>query len=262
MNRPEDNTRPADKFYDELGIGYELMINWDARLKRESPFFRTLFDRYGVKRVLDCACGSGHHAIEFARWGLEAAGCDISSEMIRIAERNASTAGVNVRFFQAGLTETDRAAGTEAFDAIVCLGNSLPHLLTQHELARSIRSIRRALVSDGIFIAQIRNYERILRENLRFMPPTSAEWDGNECIFFRMLDIHGPRWVDFHIMRFLRGSKGWTHTVQTTRLRPITKQHLDAALERAGFSEVLYYGDYSFTPFESGATMDLIVVAR
>ena len=64
----EASCQPAT-FYDELGEGYELMINWTARLNRESPFFRKLFKNHGVKRVLDCACGTGRHAIEFAGWG-------------------------------------------------------------------------------------------------------------------------------------------------------------------------------------------------
>lgn len=262
MTRTGNASLPAGKFYEELGDGYDLMINWGARLRRETPFFRKLFEEHGVKKVLDCACGSGRHAIEFARWGLEAAGCDISPKMLRTARRNAAEADVDIDFFDAGLTEVSQKVGEKKFDAVVCIGNSLPHLLTQRELDRAMRSIKRALAPDGLFISQIRNYEKILRENLRFMPPTSAESEGGECVFFRMLDIHGPRRVDFHIFRFRRESARWRHDVQTTRLRPITKKHMDAALERAGFQKVRHYADYAFTPFRTGKTLDLITVAR
>ncbi len=256
-----DSSHSADEFYDELGVGYELMINWDARLRREAPFFRKLFEERGVRSVLDCACGTGHHAVEFATWGLAVSACDISPEMLRLAERNSSAAGAAVEFFRAGLTEVARKAGREKFDAVVCIGNSLPHLLTQRELDRAIRSIKQALAPGGVFVSQIRNYARILRENLRFMPPSSAEWEGRECVFFRMLDIHGPRRVDFHIIRFLRESGKWSYNVQTTRLRPILKKHMDAALGRAGFQNIRHYADYSFTPFAVDKTLDLISVA-
>ncbi|UCD57504.1 MAG: class I SAM-dependent methyltransferase [Candidatus Hydrogenedentota bacterium] len=262
VGKAEDGHRAAGRFYDELADGYELMIDWDARLKREAPFFRKLFAEHRVKKVLDCACGTGRHALEFARWGKEVFACDISPQMLRLAERNASAARVNVDFFKAGMTEVAKRAGPERFDAVVCLGNSLPHLLTQRELDRSMRSIKNALAPGGIFVAQIRNYERILRENLRFMPPTSAESEDGETIFFRMLDIHGPRAVDFHIIRFLRERDQWRYRIQTTRLRPIVKKHMDAALKRAGFQRIRYYADYSFTPFASSKTLDLIVVAR
>lgn len=257
----KDARRRADEFYDELADAYELMINWGARLEREAPFFRRLFDERGARSVLDCACGSGRHAIEFAGWGLEAAGCDISDKMLRLAKRNASDAGVVVDFFKAGLTEVSEKAGRRKFDAVVCLGNSLPHLLAQRELDRAMRSVRQALAPGGVFISQIRNYQRILRENLRFMPPTSARQKGRELVFFRMLDIHGPRRVDFHIIRLVRESGKWSYSVQTTPLRPITKKNMNDALRRAGFKKIRHFADYAFTPFGINKTLDLITVA-
>ena len=256
----EKASLPADEFYDALGDGYDRMINWDARLGREGAFFRKLFDERGVTSVLDAACGTGRHAIEFARWGLTAAGCDISPEMLHLARRNASEAGAQINFFEAGLTDVAEKTGKH-FDAIICIGNSLPHLQTQRELDRSMRSIKRALEPGGVFVSQIRNYERIVRDNLRFMPPTSAEIDGKECVFFRMLDIYGPRRIDFNIIRMTRESGKWTHTVQTTRLRPIMKARMNAALDRAGFKKVRHYADYSSTRFGVNKTMDLITVA-
>ncbi len=259
MRKTHKAPRPAAEFYDALGDGYDRMINWDARLRREGAFFQNLFDERGARSVLDVACGSGRHAIEFAGWGLRAAGCDISVEMLRLARRNASEAGVDVDFFEAGLTDVAEKAGK--FDAIVCIGNSLPHLQTQRELDRAMRSIKRALAPGGVFVSQIRNYERIIRDDLRFMPPTSAEVDGRECVFFRMLDIHGPRRIDFNIIRMTRESGKWTHTVQTTRLRPIMKAHMNAALERAGFKKIRHYADYSGARFGVNKTLDLITVA-
>ncbi len=262
MSKPEEGVSGADEFYDELGDGYDLMIKWGARLERESPFFRKVFGERGVRSVLDCACGSGRHAVEFARWGLEAAGCDISDGMLRLAGRNASEAGVKVNLFKAGLTQVSHEAGQEKFDAAVCLGNSLPHLSTQRELDRAMRSIKRTLTPGGVFISQIRNYRRILRDNLRFMPPTSAELGDREFVFLRMLDIHGPRRVDFHIVRLTRESGKWSQKIQTTRLRPITKKNMNDALRRAGFKKIRHYADYSFTPFGIDKTLDLITVAE
>jgi SAM-dependent methyltransferase len=259
--RSEGARRLAEGFYDELAEGYELMINWDARLEREAPFFRKLFGERGVASVLDCACGSGRHAVEFASWGIEAAGCDISGEMLRLAKRNASQAGAVVDLFKAGMTEVSEKAGGRKFDAVVCLGNSLPHLPTQRELDRAMRSIRRALAPGGVFISQIRNYQKILRDNLRFMPPTSAAQGGRELVFLRMLDIHGPRRVDFHIIRLARESGKWSYHVHTTPLRPIVKKNMNDALRRAGFKKIHHYADYAFTPFAIDRTLDLITVA-
>jgi SAM-dependent methyltransferase len=261
MSKKGNAAHPADRFYDELGEGYERMINWKARIEREGAFFRDLFEERGTQSVLDVGCGTGHHAIEFARWGLSAAGCDISAEMLRLAERNASEAGVIVDFFEAGFADVDKKAGNQKFDAAICIGNSLPHLLSQRELDSAMRSIKRILSPGGVFVSQIRNYARILRDDLRFMPPTSAEHGGKEYVFFRMLDINGPESIDFNIIRLVRESKKWTHSVQTTRLRPILKTHMTSALERAGFKKTRHYADYSLTRFGINKTLDLITVA-
>ena len=262
MTRQSDAAHPADKFYDELGEGYEQMINWDARIKREGAFFRSLFEERDTQSVLDIACGTGHHAIAFARWGLSAAGCDISAEMLRLAERNASEAGAAVNFFEAGFADVDKKIEARKFDAVICIGNSLPHLLSQRELDSAMRSIKRVIAPGGVFVSQIRNYARILRDNLRFMPPASVEYGGKEYVFLRMLDIHGPKSIDFNIVRMARESEKWTHTVQTTRLRPITKTHMNNALERAGFKKIRHYSDYSLTRFGVNKTLDLITVAE
>lgn len=256
-------TKPSEQFYDDLGgEAYDLMIDWASRLEREVPFFHKIFRERGVRSVLDSACGSGRHAVEFARAGYQVSACDVSARMLDLTRRNAQAVGLNVEIFKANLTEIDRVAGSGGFDAILCLGNSLPHLLTQRDLDRAMRSVKRALAPGGVFIAQVRNYERILKENLRFMPPTSREVDGRELMFFRMLDIHGPRRMDFNIILFTRESGKWTYKVETTHLRPLLKEHIAAALRRAGFLTETYYSDYQLTPFDSDKTLDLIVVAE
>jgi SAM-dependent methyltransferase len=109
--------------YDRFAAGYDLMTDWEARLKSEAGFLRQLFERFQVHTVLDAACGTGQHAIEFARWGLEVTGTDLSGPMIDRARENAGA--LPVRFLVVGLGEhRQKAAGP--FDAVTCLGNSLP----------------------------------------------------------------------------------------------------------------------------------------
>lgn len=237
------------------------MIDWDSRLKREMPFFLDVFATHGVKSVLDAACGSGRHAVELARKGFAVTACDMSAAMLKLAKRNASAAGVEVDFNRVCLSDIGKMAPARSFDAVICLGNSLPHLLTQKELDKSIRSMRSKLAPGGVIIQQIRNYDKILKDNVRFAAPTSAEWQGKPVLFFRMLDILSARRVDFNVIRFVNEGNRWTYEAMSTRLRPVRKVHMDAAFERAGFSRVRYYSDYSFAPYDPDR-LDLIAVAE
>ena len=72
--------------FDDLAEVYEAMIHWPNRPANEEPFYDDLFDRAGVRSVLDTACGTGRHAAMFHCWGLRVEGTDISPKMIERAE--------------------------------------------------------------------------------------------------------------------------------------------------------------------------------
>jgi len=112
--------------FNEFSEVYDRMFPWETRLAREGPFLRRLFEREGVRTVLDCACGTGRHVIALNQWGYLAGGSDLSPRMIEAARANARAAGVAADFRTASFTGLDAAFGpAAAFDAVLCIGNSL-----------------------------------------------------------------------------------------------------------------------------------------
>ncbi len=53
------STWPAEKVFPVPAELYDRTIHWEKRLAREAPFFRWLFDRFRIRRILDVACGTG-----------------------------------------------------------------------------------------------------------------------------------------------------------------------------------------------------------
>ena len=47
-------------------------------MSKETGFFERLFSENQVKRVLDCACGTGHELLIFHSLGCETVGSDLS----------------------------------------------------------------------------------------------------------------------------------------------------------------------------------------
>jgi glycine/sarcosine N-methyltransferase len=245
--------------YDALAADYDRFVNWPGRLAHELPFFDRLFAGQGVRRVLDAACGTGHHAIALAQRGYQVTGTDLSTAMIARARENASIAGASVTFAVAGLGEL--AGLGETFDAAICLGNSLPHLLTAPAVAAALADFAAVLRPGGLLVIQNRNFDRVWAERERFMGPQSHRQAGEEWVFCRFYDFHEAT-ITFNMIRLRRMEGGWVQDVESTELRPIFRDDLVAALPAAGLEAVTVYGGYEATAFDAQESGDLIAVAR
>lgn len=253
----------AREFYDTLGDDYDLMVSWEERLRREEPFFRKVFADHGVASVLDAACGTGVHAVAFAGWGLRTAAADLSPAMIERAQEHARAAGVDVALAVAGFGRLEDAfpgdAGT--FDAVTCLGNSLPHLPDDAALDAALADMARMLRPGGVLVVQDRNYDRVLADRVRFMPITARGEPGDETLFLRITDFLGADRLAFTIIRLRNAGGTWSCGARTTPLRGIERATLERSLARAGFTGVECFGGYHRAAFGAPGTGDLVAVA-
>ena len=69
--------------------------------------------------------------------------------MVEQARLNAQEAGVQVRFEIAGFGELAHTFGAASFDALLCLGNSLPHLLSRNDLDKTLADFAATLKPGG-----------------------------------------------------------------------------------------------------------------
>jgi glycine/sarcosine N-methyltransferase len=248
-----------EKFYDLLSPDFDLMVSWEKRLKNEAPFFLKLFEKNKVKRILDLACGTGHHSISFAKSGYLVTGVDLSEKMLEIARKNAK--GVTgVKFLKAGFLDVYPKIKNR-FDAVICLGNSLPHLLRKNDLKKTLLNIYNLLNPGGIFILQNRNYDKILKKKIKFMAPNITETQDGKVVFFRLLDFLRDK-VLFNLVIFRQRKGKWSFQTKSTYLRPILRKEIENLLIGQGFKELKFFGDYKFSPFEKFTSEDLIVFAR
>jgi SAM-dependent methyltransferase len=250
------NTVPL---YDALASDYDRFVNWEGRLAHELPFLDRLLAEQGAIRVLDTACGTGHHALALAQRGYQVVGVDLSEAMIEQARINASRAGLPVEFGVAGFGELASLGRT--FDALLCLGNSLPHLLTDQDLERALRDFAAVLRPGGLLITQSRNFDLVYAQNERFMPPQSHKDGDREWIFLRFYDMNPDR-ITFNMIRLRRSGGDWQQDVQFTLLRPLFREGLEASLKGSGFTDLTVYGGCDGSAFDSESSGDLIFVAR
>jgi 2-polyprenyl-3-methyl-5-hydroxy-6-metoxy-1,4-benzoquinol methylase len=245
--------------YDNLAADYDHFVDWDQRLAHELPFFECLFGEHEVRQVLDVACGTGHHVLALAQRGYQVLGTDLSRAMIDRARANAAALDLDVAFEVAGFGQM--AGLGRSFDAVLCLGNSLPHLLTEAAVDEALADLVAVLRPGGVLVMQNRNFDRVWARQERFMPPQSYQAGEEEQIFVRFYDFQAET-ITFHMIRLQRAADGWEQQVQATELRPILADDLTTALGRAGFGEVMCYGGYEGKAFDPEQSGDLVTVAK
>ncbi len=252
--------------YDELGEKYDLMIRWKPRLEREAPFFQRLFSEIRASKVLDLGCGTGHHARLFRNWGLEVTGVDPSPVLLELARgKGESKLKLDVEDDKLAFVEADFAQFASRvngpFDAIIALGNTLPHLENVEQLKRLTEDVHSLLRPGGVFLFQNRNYDRLLKTRERFLLPTTFREAENEQIFFRFNDFEEEK-VRFNVVHFTRVGQSWVQNIHSTLLSPWRRSQVEESLRGARFSSITWYGDFSGAPFDEDSSQDLIGIAR
>ena len=248
--------------YDPLSADYDRFVNWEERLAYELPFIEQQLTASGARCILDTACGTGMHAIALAQRGYDVAGADLSMGMVERAQENAAAVGVEARFVVAGFGELAAKAGN-GFDALLCLGNSLPHVLTAEELHETLGDFAAVLRPGGLLFIQDRNFDAVMAARARWMPPQAHREGSRAWLFIRFYNFNPDGTLTFNILT-LRRNEGdeWTQQIEATTLRPLLHDELLDAVEAAGFGDVACYGDMTGAAFDLETSGNLIVATQ
>ncbi|PKN90990.1 MAG: hypothetical protein CVU44_21255 [Chloroflexi bacterium HGW-Chloroflexi-6] len=250
-------------FYDTFSSDYDHFVNWPGRLALEIPFLTGQLRAIGAKSVLDAACGTGMHTLALSQAGFDAAGADLSAGMIARAMENSQAVGLQIPFKTAGFGELSAAFGPESFDALFCLGNSLPHLLSPELLSAALADFALVLKPGGLVIIQNRNFDSVMANHQRWMEPQSAREDQTEWLFQRFYDFEPDGQLTFNVVTLRREAEGvWTQSIRSTQLRPLLAAELQTSFQGAGFESITCYGDLAGSIFNSSSSGNLVITAQ
>lgn len=174
--------------YDVLADAYETVFPLDPR--RLEFCLGRLPPENG--RLLDAGCGTGQLCREVTAYGHMAVGLDLENRMIENGRKTALEKRLFVELWEASVLDLEDIALGRRFHAVVCLGNTLPHLEGAAAVEDFVSQARRILLPDGALVIQILNYDRILRERPPELPPIETgryeferryEYDHDRIVF-------------------------------------------------------------------------------
>ena len=106
---------------------------------------------YGLagERLLDVGCGTGKSFLPLLERGFQVTACDISPDMVELAQRKAGgRADVHV-------ADMRRLPVFGEFDLITCIDDAINHLLSADEVADALGSMRENLAPGGLLVFDV-----------------------------------------------------------------------------------------------------------
>ena len=229
---------PVDD-YDTLASVYDWIVPAELLTPEGSAaaFLPFLDDLPAGARVLDCACGTGPLAVGLALRGFAVTATDASPGMVERTRALAAEHDTAVDARAVRWEELDRL-GLEPFDAVLCVGNSLPHAPGRAARRAALRAMAGVLRPGGLMVLTSRNWElmRATGGGLHAFDSVVERPGGRGVVVYSWWLAEG--WDDRHefdVAVALLNDDGTVRTVgERLAFWPFRREHLDEDLRAAG----------------------------
>ncbi len=235
---------------------YSDLTPWYDRLfpvsEVQSDFLLQRLASANARSVIDAGCGTGRHLEILADTGFTVAGLEPEVDMAAEANRRLRDRG-KVEIL--GIQDAAQVPGAP-FEAVLCLGNTLAHLLDESALDQGLSALTSVLEPGGLFIVQLVHFEKVLREG---RDPFSVKVLEDGSQFHRSYDFsHAPARLGFS----LRFENETLRFEDSFDLRPWTLEELSPAFEVRGLKIEEVCGDWSGTPRQPDSPASIILARR
>jgi SAM-dependent methyltransferase len=263
MNMTE--TLPVGDDYDRFAPFYDLEF---AEFDDDLPLYFAFAEHSGGP-ILELGCGTGRLVVPLAEAGYDITGVDLSPAMLALAHGAVERAGVgsHVTLIEDDIRTLAKVGGRN-FGLVFSAINSFLHLATQTD----------QLAALGAAIGQLRPGGALVLDIFPPHPDILNEYDGRLLHAGTYTDPHTGERIDkfsstvldsaeqrmdttFFYDR-LQADGRVARTAAPFTFRYITRYELQLLLERAGFSNVTFYGTYDLDPFTAASDRMIAVAVR
>ncbi|MFO7447074.1 MAG: class I SAM-dependent methyltransferase [Ignavibacteriaceae bacterium] len=199
--------------------------------------------------VLDMACGAGRHSVIFAKHGCYVTAVDLSRNLLNVAKKAASEAGVKINFLRSDL----RFFSIDTtFDLIVNLFTSFGYFEQDEENFKLLINAYNHLSLSGYFVFDYFNISCI-KKNL--IPESVKEIPGGKIIQQR--SISGNR-----LIKKITIIKNMHEKQYMESVRMYSCNELKNKMKEIGFDIIKTFGDFNGNTFNEETSPRVIIIAR
>ncbi|MFW9998041.1 MAG: class I SAM-dependent methyltransferase, partial [Candidatus Odinarchaeota archaeon] len=218
------------------------------------------------KTILDIGCGTGDHAVVFAKRGYDVTGMDIAEKQVKSAINKADSLGLSnkLEFLQTDMRHF--ALRDKLFDAAISMFGSINYALTDEDLEKTFSCIQNHLDTGGVFMFEFwnsgglrpdvnsdtgyRGWEKIEKKDYILVRLTRSKFDPEKCCLS----------IDFDFIVYA-GDKILDTFVETHELRVFSLNEIRSWLLKTGFEVIGLFEPQTFDPPKSNS-FRITAVAR
>ncbi len=216
-------------------------VNMKKRSEKEVPFIIERIKAFQNPRILDSCMGIGATSIPLKL--LPGSNLLVSNEIdanfAAVAKEKARKLGIRLKTASRDWRSND-FIGLGNFECILCLGNSLTYLFKKEDQLLAIGNFYKMLSDGGTLLIDERNYAHHFLNGRGSNYVWSGEfvYCGKDKVDAKPSDIR----KNLVVMRYEHLKNG---LVGRLRLYPFKEGELYSLLQKAGFSDIQAFGDYS-----------------
>lgn len=216
-------------------------LNGEVPYAAIADFYEAAFRRAGIrpKLVLDLGCGTGSMTLELARRGYDMIGVDASADMLSVAYERKTAAGLDRVLLLCQDMRAFELYGTVG--AAVSTLDCINYLTEEGDLDKCFSLVHNYLDPGGLFLFDVNTpykFREIFGENSYIL-------EDEDCFCAWQNDYDERTGLcRFDLSVFREGADGRYEREDEEQFeRCYSREQLTAALTRAGFVDVTFYGD-------------------
>ncbi|MEM6806387.1 MAG: class I SAM-dependent methyltransferase [Bacteroidota bacterium] len=210
-----------------LGNFYEWMAgDFDQGRASQEQYFRDqgLATENGL--AIDLGSGHGFQSVALANMGYAVKAVDFNQQLLNSLEKRKGR--LPIELFQHDILSYLKDA--PSVDLIVCMGDTLAHLLSFDELEHMFRMVHKRLHPGGQFVCSFRDYQFELKDEQRFIPVRADENRIHTCF----LEYEEERVIVTDLLHEKEG-ENWKQKVSSYPKLRLGKDRLIELLKTCGF---------------------------
>lgn len=197
--------------------------------------------------VLDLCCGNGRHSRALARRGFKVTGIDLSTVLLREAEKRNSEG--TIRYLR---SDVRQLPFNEEFDVVLNLFTSFGYFEEWEENKKVFLSIHQALKTGGIFLIDFLN-PGYVRKNL--VPYSERKVDN--------LFIKESRRIEGNkVIKQIRVEEGQDVRLYDEQVNLFSKDEMSKMIKEAGLYVTHVYGDVAGSNYDPIESPRMIIIGK